>query len=55
MSFIDDLLESIVCPRCGHRGVDSDGGYDWVCPNCDYEGYLDNEDSEDEIYENIEE
>lgn len=30
--------DDIECPKCGRMGVFPNGGYDWVCPNCDYEG-----------------
>lgn len=43
-SAYDDILEDMVCPICGHVGMDSDGGFDYSCPNCDYEGTLENDD-----------
>lgn len=37
-SIYDDMLEDKVCPRCGHVGMVPDGGFDFYCPECDYEG-----------------
>ncbi len=39
-SAFDEILEDKECPRCQHIGMDSDGGFDFVCPNCGYEGTL---------------
>ena len=37
----DELLETAVCPVCGHEGLDADGSFSYSCPNCDHEGSLD--------------
>ncbi len=42
----DSILETAVCPICGHQGMDSDGGFDFVCPNCGYEGSVTQEEEE---------
>jgi len=39
--------DDIECPVCNRVGVDPDGGFDWECPVCGYEGSLVNE-AEDE-------
>lgn len=42
------------CGRCGRSGVLPDGGFDYICPGCDFEGTLgepvddEEEDNEDE-------
>lgn len=41
--------DDIVCPVCQHMGVLPNGGYDWICPECGYEGTL-GEDEENEDY-----
>lgn len=45
-SVFDDILEDTRCPRCGTVGMLPNGGFDWICPNCDYEGSV--EDDEDD-------
>ena len=30
--------DDIICPVCQHMGVLPNGGYDWICPECGYEG-----------------
>lgn len=42
--------DDIECDRCGHVGVLPDGGFDWECPACGFEGSLLNEEDEDEDY-----
>ena len=37
----DELLETAVCPVCGHEGLDANGSFGYSCPNCDHEGSLD--------------
>ena len=37
---LEDILEDKECPICGHIGMESFGGYDYRCPECDYEGNL---------------
>lgn len=37
----DDILESTVCPECGHEGMLPNGGFDYECPICGYEGTID--------------
>ena len=39
-SAYDDILEDMVCPNCGHVGMDPDGGFEYTCPICDYSGSL---------------
>lgn len=45
--------DDIVCPVCQHIGVLPDGGFDWVCPECGYEGSLDDEEYEEDDIESI--
>lgn len=40
----DDLIEDIECPECHTVGMLPDGGFDWICLNCGYEGGLEDED-----------
>lgn len=44
------------CDRCGHIGVLPDGGFDYICPECDYEGSMldENGDSSD-VFEDLDE
>ena len=46
-SAYDAILEDMECPECGHVGMEANGGFEYICPNCDYEGSLE-EDFEDE-------
>lgn len=39
-STYDEILEDQECLICGAVGMESDGGFDYVCPNCEYEGTL---------------
>lgn len=39
----DEMLEDTRCPKCGCVGMLPNGGFDWICPNCDYEGTLEDE------------
>jgi hypothetical protein len=32
--------DSIECPSCNHVGVMPDGGFDYMCPMCGFEGSL---------------
>jgi len=44
-----DILDTIICPKCGHEGMVPDGDLDYICPVCEYEGTLeDDEDDEDD-------
>ena len=45
--------DDIICPVCQHIGVLPDGGFDWVCPECGYEGSLDDEEYEEDNIESI--
>lgn len=45
--------DDIICPVCQHIGVLPDGGFDWVCPECGYEGSLDDEEYEEDDIESI--
>lgn len=36
----DEMLEDIECPN-GHKGMLPSGSFEFECPNCDAEGYLD--------------
>ena len=47
VSAYDEILEDMECPDCGHVGMDANGGFEYICPNCGYEGSLE-EDFEDE-------
>ena len=45
--------DEIICPACGHIGVLPDGGFDWICPECGYEGDIlgeEDEENEDRVY-----
>ena len=44
----DLILEDTTCPVCSCVGMLPDGDYDYLCPNCGYEGSLSDEDDEDE-------
>ena len=46
-SAYDEILEDTTCPMCGTVGMMPDGGFDWMCPECGYEGTLDDEDEDD--------
>ncbi len=55
-SAYDEILEDIVCRMCGTRGMLPNGGFDYICPTCEYEGTLecddkDEFDDEDEFYD----
>lgn len=39
-SAYDEILEDTECPVCHTVGMMPDGDFDWVCPNCGYEGSL---------------
>jgi tRNA(Ile2) C34 agmatinyltransferase TiaS len=39
----DEILEDTVCPKCGTVGMNSIGSWDYECPNCDYEGSVEND------------
>ena len=41
------------CDRCGHIGVIPDGDLDYICPECDYEGSL--YDNEDDYFDDLDE
>lgn len=45
--------DDIICPFCQHIGVLPDGGFDWVCPECGYEGSLNDEEYEEDDIESI--
>ena len=45
--------DDIICPVCQHIGVLPDGGFDWVCPECGYEGSLNDEEYEEDDIESI--
>lgn len=49
-SVYDEILEDTECPNCHKVGMLPDGGFDYVCPECGYEGSLEenSSDSEDE-------
>lgn len=47
-SIVDSIFEDLQCPRCFHVGMDSDGDMDWICPNCGYEGSLEEPDYDDD-------
>jgi hypothetical protein len=34
----DDILEDTRCPRCGCKGMDAEGYFDYECLNCGYRG-----------------
>ncbi len=36
----DAIIEDTVCPNCLTIGMQPDGGFDWICPECGYEGSL---------------
>ncbi len=36
----DDILETLLCPECGHEGLNNIGGGDVECPECSWEGLL---------------
>ena len=39
-STYDDILEDMECPICTKVGMEPDGSYEFVCPNCGYQGSL---------------
>lgn len=49
--------DDIICPVCQHMGVLPNGGYDWICQECGYEGSLydsdEDDDCADEEFESI--
>ena len=47
-SAYDDILDDMQCIRCGHVGMEPDGGYSYYCPICGYEGSLSNDEDEEE-------
>lgn len=45
----DEILEDTICPICKTQGMLPNGGFDWVCPTCGYEGsVIEDEDDIDE-------
>lgn len=48
MSEYTDILDTIICPKCGHQGMVPDGDLDYECPVCGYEGTLEDDDEEDD-------
>lgn len=42
-SAYDDILESMECPNCSHVGMEPNGGIDYICPECGYEGSLEDD------------
>lgn len=45
MSLLD--YDELQCKFCGHIGLIPDGGFDVMCPVCDAEYSLDDEDDEE--------
>lgn len=46
-SAYDEILESIECPVCHTTGMLPDGGIDYICPECGYEGSLEDENDDE--------
>ena len=46
-SIYDEILEDKVCLMCGHTGMEADGGFDYFCPECGYEGTIGYEEASD--------
>jgi uncharacterized Zn finger protein (UPF0148 family) len=42
-SAYDEILEDTQCPNCGCVGMLPNGSFDYCCPNCDYEGSLEDD------------
>ena len=40
-SAYDEILEDLECPVCHTVGMLPDGGLDYICSECGYEGCLD--------------
>lgn len=47
MSAYDDILESSVCPICGHEGLLPDGTGWAACPECEWSGPIPGMDDDD--------
>ena len=39
---VEARLEETECPHCHFCGMLLNGGYNYICPNCGYEGFFDN-------------
>ena len=45
----ESMLDDKRCPICGHVGMLPNGGFDYECSECGYEGtFLDEDDEDDE-------
>lgn len=51
-SAYDEILEDTACPQCHTVGMLPDGGLEYICPECGYEGSLDESEEDEDEEEN---